>query len=55
MIGLNSLTRRFFGSANDRRLKPFLARVEAINALEPQFAALSDAELKRRQKRFAPS
>ena len=52
MIGLNSLTRRFFGSANDRRLKPFLARVEAINALEPQFAALSDAELKAKTEAF---
>jgi preprotein translocase subunit SecA len=40
-----SLTRKLFGSANDRRIKKLQPRVEAINALEPEFETLSDAEL----------
>ena len=32
MIG--ALARKFFGSANDRRIKGYQARVNAINALE---------------------
>ncbi len=33
MIG--ALARKFFGSANDRRVKGYQSRVSAINALEP--------------------
>ena len=40
MIG--ALARKFFGSANDRRIKGYQARIDAINALEPETAALSD-------------
>ncbi len=43
MIG--SVLKKVFGSANDRRLKSYRPNVSAINALEPEFAALSDAEL----------
>ena len=32
MIG--ALARKFFGSANDRRVKGYQSRVDAINALE---------------------
>src|ERR1700692_2075143 len=46
MIG--ALARKFFGSANDRRIKGYQARVDAINALEPEIAALSDEALKAR-------
>lgn len=42
MLGLGTLARRIFGSENDRKLKSKFARVAAINALEPQFQALSD-------------
>ena len=34
MIG--ALARKFFGSANDRRVKGYQPRVDAINALEPE-------------------
>ena len=42
---LGSIAKKIFGSANDRRLKSYTPRVAAINALEPEMAALSDAEL----------
>ena len=42
---LGSLARSFFGSANDRKVKPLWGTVSKINALEPRFAAMSDAEL----------
>src|SRR4030081_860869 len=44
MIG--ALARKFFGSANDRRIKGYQSRVDAINALEPEIAALVDGGLK---------
>jgi preprotein translocase subunit SecA len=46
MLGLSALAQRFFGSANDRKLRGMWATVEEINALEDQFKAKSDAELK---------
>ncbi len=50
MIG--ALARKFFGSSNDRRVKGYRARVDAINALEPEIAALSDEALKARTVEF---
>src|SRR5580700_10427588 len=50
MIG--ALARKFFGSANDRRIKGYQSRVDAINALEPELAALSDDALKARTAEF---
>ncbi|TMJ83191.1 MAG: preprotein translocase subunit SecA [Alphaproteobacteria bacterium] len=50
MIG--ALARKFFGSANDRRVKGYQSRVDAINALEPEIAALSDEALKARTAEF---
>ncbi|MBC8869940.1 MAG: SEC-C domain-containing protein [Planctomycetes bacterium] len=41
-----------FGSSNTRYIKRLQARVEAINALEPKFEALTDAELKEQTDRF---
>ena len=49
---LGALARKFFGSANDRRIKGYQARVDAINALEPEIAALSDEALKARTGEF---
>ncbi|MBN9557725.1 MAG: preprotein translocase subunit SecA [Alphaproteobacteria bacterium] len=43
---LQAFARRFFGSANERKLKPMWRRVEEINALEPRFQAMSDEELR---------
>jgi preprotein translocase subunit SecA len=50
MIG--ALARKFFGSANDRRIKGYQSRVNAINALEPELAKLSDEALKARTAEF---
>src|SRR5512132_1790109 len=50
MIG--ALARKFFGSANDRRVKGYQSRVNAINALEPELVALSDEALKARTAEF---
>ena len=50
MIG--ALARKFFGSANDRRIKGYQPRVNAINALESEVAALSDEALKARTAEF---
>ncbi|WKA29205.1 preprotein translocase subunit SecA [Bradyrhizobium roseum] len=50
MIG--ALARKFFGSANDRRVKGYQSRVNAINALEPELVALSDDALKARTAEF---
>src|SRR6202048_2109405 len=50
MIG--ALARKFFGSANDRRIKGYQSRVDAINALEPEISALSDEALKARTAEF---
>jgi preprotein translocase subunit SecA len=50
MIGAPA--RKFFGSANDRRIEGYQAPVDAINALEPAIAALSDDELKARSAEF---
>jgi preprotein translocase subunit SecA len=45
---LGALARRIFGSANDRYVKTLHRDVAAINGLEPQLQALSDADLKAR-------
>lgn len=52
MIGLGGLTRKMFGTANDRKLKSFAGRVEAINALEPEVRALDDDALRARTQAF---
>ena len=52
MLGLSSLAQRLFGSVNDRKLRHYFARVEKINALEPQFNALDDAALKAQTDAF---
>jgi preprotein translocase subunit SecA len=46
------LVRAFIGTSNDRSLKRYRARVPAINALEPQIAALSDDALRARTEEF---
>ena len=49
---LGTLTKRLFGSANDRRVKGYRSRVEAINAAEPEFQKLNDDELKAKTAEF---
>src|SRR5581483_5917325 len=50
MIG--AIAKKLFGSANDRRIRGYRPRVEAINALEPELEALSDDELRARTTAF---
>ncbi|QDC01029.1 preprotein translocase subunit SecA [Mesorhizobium sp. 8] len=52
MVSLGSLARKVFGSANDRRVKSTRPRVEAINAMENEMRALSDADLVARTQKF---
>ena len=47
-----ALAKKIFGSANDRRLKTFAPKVQAINALEAEVSALSDEALKARTVEF---
>ncbi len=41
-----AIAKRLFGTANDRVLKTFEKSVTAVNALEPEFEALSDDQLR---------
>src|ERR671934_244400 len=50
MIG--ALARKLFGSANDRRVRKYQPRVDAINALEKELAGLSDEALRARTAEF---
>src|SRR6201990_3569119 len=50
MIG--ALARKLFGTPNDRRVKGYQSRVNAINALEEEIAKLSDEALKARTEEF---
>src|SRR5579871_2580984 len=52
MLGFSGIAQRFFGSANERKLRPYKARVAEINALEPKFAAKTDAELRAQTQAF---
>ena len=41
-----NIARKIFGSSNDRAVRKYRAHVERINALEPQYEALTDDELR---------
>ena len=43
---MRGLTRRIFGTANERVVKAYAKQVEAVNKLESKFEALSDADLR---------
>lgn len=47
-----TLAKKIFGSSNDRVLKPIMAKVEEINALEDQYVALTDEQLKNKTPEF---
>jgi preprotein translocase subunit SecA len=49
---LGSYLKKVFGSANDRRLKGYRPKIAAVNALEPEFAALSDEQLRAKTEEF---
>jgi preprotein translocase subunit SecA len=50
MIG--AVARKLFGSANERRIRSYQPRINAINALEKEVEALSDDALKARTAEF---
>ncbi len=52
MLSLASIASKIFGSSNDRMLKGYRPKVAEINALEPELAKLSDAELRARTEMF---
>ncbi|MET0605524.1 MAG: preprotein translocase subunit SecA, partial [Beijerinckiaceae bacterium] len=47
-----ALAKKIFGSSNDRRIKGYRPRVDAINALEPELEALSNEALAARTVAF---
>ena len=52
MISFGQFASKIFGSSNDRRVKSYASRVEAINALESEVEALSDDKLRARTELF---
>ena len=48
----DTVMKRVFGSSNDRRLKGYRPKVAAINALEPEFEALTDDQLRAKTEQF---
>lgn len=52
MLGIGSIAKKVFGTVNDRKVKATVPMVNAINALEPQFEALSDDELIAKTEEF---
>lgn len=52
MVSLGGLARKLFGSANDRRVRGYQGRVDAINALEADMKALSDEALAAKTAEF---
>ncbi|MFN3647429.1 MAG: preprotein translocase subunit SecA [Gemmobacter sp.] len=48
MLGFGTLARKIFGTPNDRKVKSVRPLIARINALEPEFQALSDEGLKER-------
>src|SRR5712672_927959 len=49
---LGAVARKFFVSSNDRRVRKYQPRVDAINALEPEIVKLTDEELRARTDMF---
>ncbi|HVG51629.1 MAG TPA: preprotein translocase subunit SecA [Xanthobacteraceae bacterium] len=49
---LGAVARKLFGSANDRRVRKYQPRVDAINAMEKELEALSDEALRARTAEF---
>ncbi|MBV0913564.1 preprotein translocase subunit SecA [Anianabacter salinae] len=52
MLGIGTIAKKVFGTPNDRKIKSTRPLVEKINALEPEFEALSDQGLKDKTEEF---
>ncbi len=52
MLGISTLAKKVFGTPNDRKIKATQPLVDKINALEPEFQALSDDGIKAKTQEF---
>ena len=52
MLGMGTLTKKVFGTANDRKIKSVQSLVTKINDLEPEYEALSDSAIKEKTGEF---
>ncbi|MEM7427043.1 MAG: DEAD/DEAH box helicase, partial [Pseudomonadota bacterium] len=52
MVGFGALAKKLFGSSNDRKVKAYSSRVDAINAMESELEGLSDEALQARTDEF---
>ncbi|MEL7256789.1 MAG: preprotein translocase subunit SecA [Pseudomonadota bacterium] len=52
MLGIGTVAKKIFGTPNDRKIKATRPLVEKINALEPEFEALSDQGLIDKSQEF---
>ncbi|WP_342071836.1 preprotein translocase subunit SecA [Yoonia algicola] len=53
MLGFGTIAKKVFGTANDRKVKAARPLVDQINALEPEFEALSDEGIKQKTEELA--
>ncbi len=53
MLGFGTIAKKVFGTANDRKVKAVRPLVDQINALEPEFEALSDEDIKNKTEELA--
>ena len=53
MLGFGTIAKKVFGTPNDRKIKSVAPVIDQINALEPEFEALSDEGLKDRTEALA--
>ena len=52
MLGIGTVAKKIFGTPNDRKIKATRPLIEQINALEPEFEALSDDGLIEKTQEF---
>ena len=52
MISFGTIASKIFGSSNDRRVRNYQARVDAVGALEDEVKALTDEQLRARTVEF---
>jgi len=53
MLGLGKITKKVFGTRNDRKIKAVRPLIDKINALEPEFEKLSDEGIKDKTEELA--
>ena len=52
MLGIGTISKKIFGSPNDRKVKATRPVIAQINALEPEFEKLSDEGIKEKTEEF---